>query len=1594
MMKKLLCISMLACLHAFTAYSATVEVDNRLTALEVAGETELTGAGGVILDALEIPADARLVFDPIATPICVTNGTPVFAEEAKIALSSDYAGITLGRVVLMTYPGTATLPAGLFDASSVSGAAALSQETAPDGTSTQLVLTVGDYENEAKEIRILPIGDSITQGYNKGINGYSQEAQYRTAIAARLAANGYRPVMKGIWRVYQADAAGVQQPDEWSWHCGVSGDTIMTSLPTDSSAGGGVRDNLHVYLDVAGEPDVITLLIGTNDLGYGRTAEETFVAYTNLVWEIARQRPNAKIVASPILENARDYAAKVAPFNEMLFANLANMPVSYACTNLYAVAPQSMSNGYFDGLHPTMKGFAPISKGFAAKIMEVSPLSGLPTIDSTVTDEPQTAQGAAETVPAAYRDGMTHVFTLDAANAGNVFYGSAPYTATNNVMPLSKRLKRVGYYMELVRAGTNRRRYVWVDFDATGKTLDEIDFPWTGKKFHAVVENLHVYSNDSSIHNIAADATGYRGVVEATSASYNATDGEISGLPADLMGGNKYGWNDTLTESGAGYGCFQAHRLFSQQGDDIHWNDGEVLLAWNRWGNTTATDEIGIGTYACHASGNAMDYTSTSKNLASTVAAEAYQVRHLEIWAEPDVGLSVANVTTVDALGGDTLLGAGGVKANTLNLGDGDRLVFNPVKTPVKVETTPDLAEGAKIALPADCAGMTLGRVVLLTYPGSATIPEGLFDLSSVAGPATIAEVDAPDGVNRQLVLTVGDYENEAKDITVMPVGDSITQGVPHSGRGDSPQYRTSIAARLAANGYRPKFVGMWKRSNLDAAGVQAPDDWAWQSGVGYATVMTTDKSGGLLDNMPLYLDIAGFPDVITLLIGINDINGNDKEAAPTFTNYVQLVKATAEQRPTAKIVGATVLPINPASDPVKVARVDEFNALLRAEYAKEGKGELPDNYYLLDLNPLVPFDWTNYKDGVHPDWAGDALVAEAFYGKIAEICPLASFESPGDPTVTEEPQTALGADAIDELSAYRAGMTRLYTIDAESPRNDFSIAAPYDSARQVMPPATRVSKVGYFMELVRKGTNRRRWVWVDMDATGKTIDDVDFPWNEAKRQYVATKLHVKSNYAGVHDVAPEDDSVRGIVEGTCGDFRAGKETGGSLDAEGVPENVTSSYGWNDTLNGGTGGYGCFQMHRIFSQDDLDSGAVWNGAEVLFAWNAWGAKKAAALDEIGIGTYAIGMHESGVARSTDYTQANTALGDQQSTISADAYQVRHFEIWAAPEPGDEWQTPPWLDESAATSGWTGEWSEVVEYDGDGRAYLGGNVVFAPYDASTGNVVTVETKAKFYESTEDRAPGATAQAAIRLGTNGSFQVWSNGAWLDVAADGVTPVSGEEYTLRTTFDYTAGTYSVDVNDSALELQLETPTCSFPLAAQTNCVTSIAFVGDTFFTSLYGDCRYEAIGFQPGEIGVADATVILDAAKAEWLNARGDYAAVSGRLANVTSNEFAAAWLCNLDLMNEDASAELKITGITVNADNVEIAVTLERTGAVAQTINGKLKFYGAATLATFKAGTAAPIASATLVDDDFSQGDTATATFDKNGNTFFNAKIEEK
>jgi len=628
------------------------------TSQEITGEVVFYGEGALDAETLTFGENAKLTLDPIKTPVYIWGSEEgkgfIFANGAKIALSPDYADMTCGKITLMTFKSeyARNLPENLddvFDASSIASGVewSITLEDVPDASvyRKNLVLTVGDYEN-APEIKILPIGDSITQGVTKDSQG--DYPQYRTAIAARLAANGYKPKMVGVWKYAPKNAANVVMSEDWVWHCGISGDGIKTSPNTASSQRGGVRDNLHLYLDIAGYADVITLLIGTNDIGAGDAADEVYASFKALIENISTERPNAKIIGATLLdrnESTSENHQKIIAFNDLLRSDWAanKLPSNFVLLDLYSKVPLTSDNFFTDKLHLNWAGCSLTSEAFAEKIMEALPLSGENafggTQDDTVTDEAQVALGAETLVPETYRGGMERAFVIDAESPANVFTKELPYTSVGASVSLTRKVKRAGYYMELVRAGTSRRRFVWVDFDAEGKTLDDIDFPWSGENMQFIAENMHVYSNDSSIRNVSPDKDGVKGIIEGTYHNYTAPDA-LEGAPEDIFGSSDtYGWNDTMGSGNAGYGCFQAHRIFSQEEGDAHWNDAQILFAWNRWGSSTATDEIGIGDYACHANGvgNTMDYTWTSEKgtdgLPDTVTASAYQVRRLEIWA-------------------------------------------------------------------------------------------------------------------------------------------------------------------------------------------------------------------------------------------------------------------------------------------------------------------------------------------------------------------------------------------------------------------------------------------------------------------------------------------------------------------------------------------------------------------------------------------------------------------------------------------------------------------------------------------------------------------------------------------------------------------------------------------------------------------------------------------------------------------------------------------------------------------------------------------------------------------------------------------------
>ena len=103
-----------------------------------------------------------------------------------------------------------------------------------------------------------------------------------------------------------------------------------------------------------------------------------------------------------------------------------------------------------------------------------------------------------------------------------------------------------------------------------------------------------------------------------------------------------------------------------------------------------------------------------------------------------------------------------------------------------------------------------------------------------------------------------------------------------------------------------------------------------------------------------------------------------------------------------------------------------------------------------------------------------------------------------------------------------------------------------------------------------------------------------------------------------------------------------------------------------------------------------------------------------------------------------------------------------------------------------------------------------------------------------------------------------------------------------------------------------------------------------------------------------------------------------------------QFADAYLLNLNLMQDGFGYGFNFYGISADDEKVSVGVTLVRTNALASAgINGTLKLYGGETLG----GITNLLDKAEFDNAKFANGDAAQAEFLQDGaNTFFKAVIE--
>lgn len=384
----------------------------------------------------------------------------------------------------------------------------------------------------------------------------------------------------------------------------------------------------------------------------------------------------------------------------------------------------------------------------------------------------------------------------------------------------------------------------------------------------------------------------------------------------------------------------------------------------------------------------------------------------------------VASGATVTVTGGGTLaFGKTLAMAGALTIEDGTLSIPN-----LDLGTTP-VTLGAKGAL-AVSGTLTLheGTPVRLT-----TLPATI-DLSAIcsapnatyASLITFTDGATPDWDN--VTLTWGDLGKQPDFVTVttnetglsvtvnrtgdnfivMPMGDSITEGL-----GSTASYRKALAERMMAAGMSPRFVG----ARILNSTTIANEDCRNHLGMSSHRVQTVDGRGGYLQGAPNWLEQAGYPDAVTLMIGTNDwINENQGTeavtagAATVFARWKALVKTMVAMRPNTWFIVSPITP--PRSDRTNMTTyVATYNAHIKSLFTtaesiltvngesvdcvlgtlnEEGKAVFGENAKVMMASMYDALPAENnaayFLDDIHPNQAGYDRMAAVWLKAIKTL--------------------------------------------------------------------------------------------------------------------------------------------------------------------------------------------------------------------------------------------------------------------------------------------------------------------------------------------------------------------------------------------------------------------------------------------------------------------------------------------------------------------------------------------------------------------------------------------------------------------------------
>lgn len=220
-------------------------------------------------------------------------------------------------------------------------------------------------------IKIMCLGDSMTWG--SGAMGY-RRAFWRRLRATRGNVRGIGTVRQGY---YPPDGNTFDATSDWlcEGHTGYKIEELDAGRLADSNTG------YPGWVALAGVPDVVIDLSGTNNLSQADTAAQMLVKRAALLTTIKTTTPGAIVFVSSIATVGPGYgggygtlATKAADYNAGLAALVAAMGPNFVYVN--AGGALNLGDLSSDGVHPTAQGYAKLGELLADAVDKVLPRAG------------------------------------------------------------------------------------------------------------------------------------------------------------------------------------------------------------------------------------------------------------------------------------------------------------------------------------------------------------------------------------------------------------------------------------------------------------------------------------------------------------------------------------------------------------------------------------------------------------------------------------------------------------------------------------------------------------------------------------------------------------------------------------------------------------------------------------------------------------------------------------------------------------------------------------------------------------------------------------------------------------------------------------------------------------------------------------------------------------------------------------------------------------------------------------------------------------------------------------------------------------------